>query len=266
MYFTILLIVITSVISYLGITKDFFQERYYFNIEKVFVYKQYYRLVTSGFLHISWMHLAINMFVLFSFGSGLESALGVLPFLVIYFVSLIGGNLLAILIHKQDEQYSSVGASGAISGLVFATIAIMPGLKIFFIPAWIYGVLYVLYTIYAIRSQRTDVGHAAHLGGALIGMLAAILMFPAALTNNFLPILAIIVPGIALIVIMIYNPNLILINKHTRHEQLTIEDKYNLSKKHEKEEIDRILEKINEKGINSLSKKEKQTLDDYSKS
>lgn len=266
MYLTILLIVVTCIVSYYGIKKEFFIDRYSFNIDKVLNHSEYHRIITSGFFHVGWLHLAINMFVLFSFGSGLETRLGVFPFLIIYLVSLVGGNLLAILIHKHNEHYTSVGASGAISGLVFATIALLPGLKIFFFPAWIYGVLYVLYTIYAIRSRRTDVGHAAHLGGALIGMAVAILMNPLAMTANLLPILAILIPGVALILIMIYKPELILIDKHTQYEQLTIEDRYNLSRKNEKEEVDRILEKINEKGIKSLTRKEKKALDEYSRS
>jgi len=266
MYFTIALIVITAGISYKGIKDEAFLSRFAFNIEKVLIYKDYRRIVTSGFLHVNWLHLIINMFVLYSFGSGLEAALGPLPFLIIYFSSLFGGNLLALLIHKHHNRYTSVGASGAISGLIFATIALFPALKILFLPSWIFGIAYVIYTIYAIRSQRTDVGHAAHLGGALIGMAFAILMYPGALAANWLPIIAILLPGVALIVVMIYRPDLILINKSTQRKHLNYEDRYNLSKYDQKKEVDRILEKIAQKGMSSLTRKEKQLLDEYSKS
>lgn len=266
MYATILLIVITCIISYKGLKNELFIDRYSFNIEKVLVYKEYIRLISSGFLHINWLHLVVNMFVLWAFGSGMEASLGISRFLLIYFSSLLGGNLLALWIHKHNESYASVGASGAVAGLIFASIALVPGLKIFFLPSWMFGVAYVLYTIYAIRSRRTDVGHAAHLGGALIGMTVAVLLFPYVLVEHWLPILAILLPGIALIVIMIHRPELILINKRSQEKQFTIEDRYNISKKNYQEDIDRILEKINQKGISSLTKKEKQMLDEYSRS
>ncbi|HTM66585.1 MAG TPA: rhomboid family intramembrane serine protease [Flavipsychrobacter sp.] len=266
MFATIALIIITCIISYRGLKNELFISRYSFSIEKVRVYKEYIRLVSSGFLHINWMHLVVNMFVLWAFGSGLEARLGIVPFLLIYFSSLVGGNLLALWIHKYDDSYASVGASGAVAGLIFASIAIVPQWRIFFLPSWIFGIVYVLYTIYAIRSQRTDVGHAAHLGGALIGMAVAVLMYPLILVSNWLPILAILLPGIALIVIMIRKPELILIDKRTQERQLTVEDRYNISRKQQKEEVDRILEKISQKGMDSLTKKEKETLDEYSRS
>ena len=266
MYLTYALIIITCIISYKGIKEDHFLHKYAFNIDKVLIYKDYQRIITSGFLHVNWLHLVINMFVLWSFGSGLEVALGMLPFGIIYFTSMIGGNLLALLIHKHNSAYTSVGASGAISGLIFATIALFPSLRILFLPSWIFGIAYVVYTIYAIRSQRTDVGHAAHLGGALIGMAFAILMRPSALANNWLPILAILLPGVALILIMIYRPDIILINKKTQRKHLNYEDRYNLSKFDQKKEVDRILEKIARKGMSSLTKKEKQLLEEYSRS
>jgi membrane associated rhomboid family serine protease len=266
MFATIALIIITCIISYRGLKNELFISRYSFSIENVRVYKDYIRLVSSGFLHINWMHLVVNMFVLWAFGSGLEARLGIFPFLLIYFSSLVGGNLLALWIHKYNDSYASVGASGAVAGLIFASIAIVPQWRIFFLPSWIFGIVYVLYTIYAIRSQRTDVGHAAHLGGALIGMAVAVLMYPLILVSNWLPILAILLPGIALIVIMIRKPELILIDKRTQERQLTVEDRYNISRKQQKEEVDRILEKISQKGMDSLTKREKETLDQYSRS
>jgi len=266
MYITILLIVLTCIISYKGLKDELFINKYAFQIEKVTVYKEYIRLVSSGFLHINWMHLAVNMFVLWAFGSGIEQGFGIFSLLLIYIVSMVGGNLLAMLIHKHNDSYSSVGASGAVAGLIFASIALTPGLKIFFLPAWIFGIAYVVYTIYAIRSQRTDVGHAAHLGGALIGMTTAVILYPTHILHNWLPVLLILLPGIALIVIMIHKPELILINKSTQKKQLTVDDRYNLSKRNFQAEVDRILEKINKKGIDSLTKKERQILDEYSRS
>jgi len=266
MYVTIALIIITIITSYKGFKNEFFINQYSFQVDKIQYHKEYYRLLTSGFLHVNWIHLLVNMFVLYSFGSGIEGATGILPMLVIYFTSLAGGNLLALLLHKHQSYYSSIGASGAISGLVFATIALFPQLKILFIPGWMFGVAYVLYTLYAIRSQRQDVGHAAHLGGGLVGMAFALMMFPGTLVNNWLPILCIFLPAVALIFIMVYKPELILVNKNDVYQQLTYEDKYNLHKHTSQSEIDKILEKVHERGMKSLTKKEKELLKQYADS
>lgn len=264
MYAAITLIVITIVVSYIGFRDEFFTDKYSFRIDKIREAKEYHRLVTSGFLHISWLHLLVNMFVLFSFGSGLEMYIHVLPFMLIYFASLVGGNLLALVIHKHQPYYSSVGASGAISGLVFATIALLPGMKIFFIPGWIFGLVYVIYTLYAIRSQRRDVGHAAHLGGGLVGMAVALAIFPETIVTNWVPVVCVFLPAVALILIMIYKPELILVNHADVRRAMTVEDHYNISKHTSQQEIDRILEKINERGMKSLTKREKELLERYS--
>ena len=266
MILTIALIAVTAIVSYKGFQDSSFLQQYSFSIHRVREYREYYRYVTSGFLHVSWIHLAINMFVLFAFGSGLEQAFGMVPFLIVYLGSLVGGNALALLIHKHSYRYTSVGASGAVSGLIFGSIALDPRLSIFFIPGWIFGALYVLYTIYAIRSQKTDVGHAAHLGGALIGMLISILLHPAAIVHNWLAILTIFVPGAALVLVMIYRPDLILVDKKNQRKHLSYEDRYNLDKLDRKKQVDKILEKISEKGISSLTGKEKKILEEYSRS
>ena len=266
MYITLALILLTIVVSYIGFKDEFFVDKYSFKVEKLQYNREYFRLITSGFLHINWIHLLVNMFVLYSFGSGIEAATGAFPFLTIYFTSLIGGNLLALLLHKHQSRYSSVGASGAISGLVFATIALFPQMKILFIPGWIFGVVYVLYTLYAIRSQRQDVGHAAHLGGGLVGMFFSLMLFPNTLVSNWLPIVCIFVPAIALILIMVYKPEWILVNKNDVRRSLSYEDNYNINKRTSQSEIDKILEKVHARGIKSLSKKEKELLKQYANS
>ncbi len=271
MFLAIALIVITCFISYRGLTNEAFMERYSFNVFKVREGTEYHRLISSGFLHISWLHLIINMIVLYAFGTGLESIIGSVRLGFIYFASLIGGNLFALWIHSENPRYSSVGASGAVSGLVFALIALFPQNRIGFfllpisIPSWIYGVLYVLYTVYAIRSRKTDVGHAAHLGGALIGMAVALFCYPETIVENWLPVLLIILPAVTLILIMIYRPHFLTLDKKTQKRHLTYEDRYNLNQRDRKQEVDRILEKINERGMNSLSKKERTLLEEFSK-
>ena len=90
MILTIALIAVTAIVSYKGFQDSSFLQQYSFSIQRVREYREYYRYVTSGFLHVSWIHLAINMFVLFAFGSGLEQAFGMVPFLIVYLGSLVG--------------------------------------------------------------------------------------------------------------------------------------------------------------------------------
>jgi membrane associated rhomboid family serine protease len=271
---SLILILVNCFVSWKGFNDRNFYERYEFSIEKVKIYKQYYRLVTSGFLHVNWMHLIFNMLALYFFSSSVELYFGPLQFLLVYFASMIGGDLLSLFIHRYDSGYSSVGASGAVNGIIFASIAVFPGMKmgLFFIPiaipAWIFGLAYVAYSIYGIRSRRDNVGHESHLAGALIGMLLAVAMFPAALVENYLVIGAIALPSIVFIYIILTRPHVLLINNQffrTQKKNLSIDQRYNAEKLDRQKEVDRILDKINKRGMKSLTPKEREMLEQYSK-
>jgi membrane associated rhomboid family serine protease len=268
-----ILIIANVIFSYKGFTSDIFFERYKFEVEKILLYKDYKRIISSGFLHVSWLHLFFNMFSLYAFSGIVEATLGIVKFLIIYFASLIGGNLLSLLVHRNDPDYSSVGASGAICGVMFASIALFPGMHVgffglFSLPSWIYGALFIAFSIYAIRSRKDNIGHEAHLGGALIGMIIALLMHPSAFAENYITILIIAVPTIIFIYLIATRPYLLLIDNlfYNEHKnQYSIDHKYNEERNLTQQEIDRILDKINRKGINSLTKKEKETLKENSK-
>lgn len=270
----LILIIINTAASWKGFNDPFFYERYSFNVEKVLVYKQYYRLITSGFLHVNWMHLIWNMIALYAFSGSIETYLGPLQFLLIYFASMIAGDLLSLFIHRHHGDFSSVGASAAVNGIVFAAIAIFPGMKIGFffiplaIPAWIYGLAYVIISIYGIRSRNNNVGHEAHLGGALVGMLIGIAMFPASLTENYLPILAISIPSLIFMYLIIKKPYALLIDNNyfkTHQRYQSIDHRYNAERASKQKELDEILDKINRRGMNSLTQKERELLQEYSK-
>lgn len=270
---SLLLIIANIIFSYKGFTIESFFEGYKFEVEKILVNKDYKRLITSGFLHINWTHLILNMVSLVLFSASIESYLGSLPFLAIYFASLLGGNLLSLFIHRHHGDYSAVGASGAVCGIIFSFIALFPGSSVGFffipfpIPGWLYGLAYVLYSIYGIRSKKDNIGHDAHLGGALIGMLVALLMHPAAFTENTTTILIIAVPAILFICLIIIKPHFLLIDNffyNAHHHYYDVDHKYNFNKANQQAEIDRILDKISRSGVKSLNKKEKQTLDEYS--
>lgn len=270
---TFLLIVVNVLVSYRGFTNPQFFARYEFEVEKILVYKDYKRLVTSGFLHIGWMHLLFNMYSLYIFSGMIEGSLGSINYLVIYFASLLGGSLFSLLVHRNHGDYSAVGASGAVWGVMFASVALYPEMDIrifpipLSIPNWIYALFFVAFTIYAIRSRRYNIGHDAHLGGALIGMILALIMEPSALLYHWGKILIILVPSLAFLYIIITRPHMLLVDNlfYKTHQDLSIDQRYNVERADQQQEIDRILDKIHRKGMRSLNKKERETLKAYSK-
>ena len=271
----LLLIVVNIIFSYKGLTSQSFFDRYDFAVDKVLVYKEYKRIITSAFLHVSWLHLGFNMIALYLFSGTVEYSLGSLNFLLIYFGSLIGAKLLTLWVHRHHGDYSSVGASGPIAGIMFASIALYPDMGIGFlfiplsIPAWIFGLLYVAFSIWGIRSKRNNIGHEAHLGGALAGMLLAAAIAPAAFIRNYVVILLITVPVLAFLYLIISRPHLLLIDNlyFKKHQNYySIDHRYNAARKQQQEEIDRLLDKIAAKGINSLTAKEKETLKRHAQS
>ncbi|HVF81246.1 MAG TPA: rhomboid family intramembrane serine protease [Flavisolibacter sp.] len=268
----LLLIVITIYISYKGFKNRAFMQHYGFDVDKVLTHKEYIRILSSGFLHVGWVHLIFNMIALYSFGSMLEPMLGWLPVLVIYFLALIGGSLLALFIHKNNSTYTSVGASGAVNGIIYASIALAPhmGIGLFIlpitIPAWAFGLAYVIFSIYGVKAKWGNSGHEAHLGGALTGMLTAIAMYPGAFSINYLPILAIVLPTIAFLLLIVYKPEILFMDAFSKKGRpYTIDHEYNYKKAQQQMDIDNILEKIHKKGLNSLTKREKEALEQYSK-
>jgi len=268
----IIIIVLNFIVSYRGFKDHIFFERYSFKIDAVRIEKDYKRLVTSGFLHVNWQHLIFNMLSLYFFIGSVENAIGSFYLILIYVTGLVGGNLLSLFIHRYHSGYSSCGASGAIAAIVFSTIALFPGMQIglFFlpsIPAWLFGLAYVLISIYGIRSRKDNIGHDAHLGGGLAGMLLAIILFPSVILQNTFAILVVALPAIAFILFIIYKPEALLIDNffYKRSKPVTVEDRYNLSRLSREKELDRLLEKIHVKGMKSLTSKEKEMLESYSK-
>jgi len=271
---TLILIIINVIVSYKGFSNILFFEKYEFRVDRVLYNNEYIRLITSGFLHAGWKHLFFNMLSLFFFAPTLEAIMGTPFFLTIYFVALLGGNLCALYLRRNDTDYSSIGASGAVSGVIFATIALFPDMTMSLMllpipmPAWLFGLLYIIYTIYGMKQRNDMIAHEAHFGGAIIGMLMAIMLQPTALMENYIIIALLMLPCVGFLYVAVKMPHVLIFNSFffKKKKIYTVEDKYNEERISKQTEVDRILEKISDKGISSLTAKERKILEDFSKS
>lgn len=203
---TLAIIAANVLVSLKGFNDYGFFERYKFNIAAIRNGQQI-RMITSGFLHVDFTHLLFNMLTLYFFSPVVIASVGVISFVLIYMASLLVGNLLSFYFHKQEYHYSAVGASGAVTGVLYSAILFYPdmGLYLFFIPiaipAWIFGLLYLLYSIYGMKSRIGNIGHDAHFGGAIAGYLLTLVLVPGLLQTNLWIVLVLAVP-IALLFVM----------------------------------------------------------------
>ncbi len=167
-----------------GFSNRIFFEQYLFHVGKILGRREYIRLLTSGFLHANIGHLAFNMIALYSFSTSIGRKFGFISYLVIFFGSLMAGNLLALYIHRRDPEYRAIGASGAVSGVIYSSIIIFPyqGISVMFlpvvIPSWLFGIIFILISVYGIRARLGNIGHEAHLGGAIAGILISVMLKP----------------------------------------------------------------------------------------
>jgi len=147
---------------------------------------EYATAVTSGFVHADGAHLFFNLMTFFFFAPGLERTIGTVRFVVLYFVALVLSNAGTWWKHRNNPHYASLGASGAISAVLFASIVYFPTQTLFIIPipvpipAPLFAVGYLAYSWYAARRQIGRINHDAHLGGAVIGLVFVALLDPRA--------------------------------------------------------------------------------------
>ncbi len=212
--FTVVLMVANGIFSFRGFSNRLFIEKYIFHVGSILGNNEYYRLFTSGFLHANIPHLAFNMLALYSFSQGIGRVIGILDFVLIYFGSLLAGNILALQINRNNPGYRALGASGAVSGVIFASIMMYPGGSISFlflpiaIPSWLFGIGFILVSIYGMRSGLGNLGHEAHLGGAIAGVLISLLIEPKLLLARPLLVAALIVPAAVYLILLVKRPDL----------------------------------------------------------
>ncbi|MFT4576754.1 MAG: membrane associated rhomboid family serine protease [Polaribacter sp.] len=187
--FVLGIIIANVLISMKGFNEYSFLDKYKFQVGKI-LNGEKVRMFTSGFLHVDWMHLIFNMYALYLFGEIVANILEVTSFLVIYVGSLLAGNMYSLFYHKAEPYYSAVGASGAVSGILYSAILLYPNMTLMLfplpipIPAYVFGVGYLLYSIYGMKKQLGNVGHSAHLGGAIGGFVITLLLFPGLISEH----------------------------------------------------------------------------------
>jgi len=191
-FITIGIILITAVISIVAFSNRDLYRRLLFNPYDVHHFRHAYRFLTHGLVHADWIHLLVNMMVLYSFGAVVElyylevfGTKGYLYFVLLYLGGLVLSSTPSYGKYKDDYSYSAVGASGAVSAIVFASIVFDPLNKIYLfmlpvgIPSIIFGILYLVYSWYMAKKNVDNIGHDAHFWGAVFGFGFTIIMKPA---------------------------------------------------------------------------------------
>lgn len=196
--FILVLLAAIALISYRAIKDPLLFNRLKFNVSSV-ENGEYYRLLTAGFIHVDYNHLFFNGFTLFIFGGNVLYGLGTLNFILLYLISLLMGNGLAYYYHKKNPYYTAVGASGAIMGIVYSSILMFPEMELAFIffpvpmPAYVFGVGYLIYTLFGIKSQNDGIGHTAHFGGAIGGIICTLVFDPFVFEKSFYTLVLMVV-------------------------------------------------------------------------
>ena len=201
---TIVVLAANILVSLKGFKNYSFFDRYMFRVRSIQAGEKY-RMFTSGFLHIDVPHLLFNMLTLYFFANVVIYWFSPVKFILIYLISLAAGNLLSFFFHKREPQYSAVGASGAVTGILYSAILLQPRmeLRLLFaipIPAYVFGIGYLLYSIYGIKSRTDNIGHSAHFGGAIGGYLTTLYFMPELLETNTLMAILLAVPIVILFV------------------------------------------------------------------
>lgn len=201
---TIFIIVATVLFSYKGFNDLTFFRKYQFHIGSIRAGEQI-RMISSGFLHADIGHLVFNMFTLYIFAPVVINYFGDFSFILIYVISLVFGSLLTLIMHKNEYSYTAIGASGAVTGIIYSAILLQPDmmLGLFYvipIPAYLFGIGYLLYSIYGMKAKNDNIGHTAHFGGAIGGYLITLIKAPAMLVENTFMVVLLAIPIVILFI------------------------------------------------------------------
>ena len=203
---SIIIIAITAIFTFQGLSNPNFFNKYKFNISAIRAGEQY-RMLTSGFLHADWFHFVFNMFSFWSFCGALENILNTTQIVIIYIGSLVLGSFLALKIHENEPHYSAIGASGAVSGVIYSAILINPESSVYLfgalkIPGFLFAILYLSYSIFGMKGRFDNIGHTAHFGGAVGGLFFTLMLKPI-LLNERLPFIGLMLLPIVVLFFLV---------------------------------------------------------------
>ncbi|MBW3517914.1 rhomboid family intramembrane serine protease [Flavobacterium sp. NKUCC04_CG] len=203
----LVVILVTVLVSFKGFNDPSFFSKYEFHIGRI-QNGEKYRMISSGFLHADIGHLFFNMFTLYMFAPIVISYYSSFYFILIYAGSLLVGNVLTLSFYKNNPYYRAIGASGAVMGVLYASILLNPGMNLYLffipipIPAYIFGIGYLSYSIYGMKKNNDNIGHAAHFGGAIGGFVLTLIKSPEIISNEPILVGLLLIPIIVLFVLI----------------------------------------------------------------
>ena len=190
---TLIILIITVAISLVAFGNETIYHKSLLNPYQAIHHQEYWRFLTSGFIHNNYVHLGFNMFTFFFFGGLVEQTFnyrlgetdGTVLFIVLYLTAIVVSDLPVAYKHKDNPAYNSLGASGAVSAVVFASILYYPTNNIYLfgligLPGFILGAIYVIYSYTQGRNMADHINHEAHLYGAIYGLIFGLIVYPQA--------------------------------------------------------------------------------------
>ena len=272
---TIVVLVITGLASLIAFQRPDLKDRWIFDPRAILAHKQYERMLTSGLIHANWLHFGINAFSFYSFGQSIELIYGIRTLLLIYCSSILGGSLLSLVIHR-NEDYRALGASGGVCGVIFASIFLLPGASITMfplpvgVPAYLYAVLFLFGSFMAHRSRSDNIGHDAHLGGAIVGLLVATGLYPTLVLAAPWMFAAVLGLSLCILAALIFNPLHLTSWRVWRTRAPSGDERsrryaHNRARNERLSRMDELLDKVSKRGIQNLSSSERRELDQLSK-
>ena len=272
---TIAVLIITALASFYAFQRPDLRERWIFNPQAILLHKEHYRMLTCGLIHRDWFHFAFNAFSYYSFARIIELVYGSGTMLLVYAASIVGGSVLSLIIHRHHE-YRALGASGGVCGIIFASIFLLPGNSVimfpfpFGVPGCLYAPIFLVGSLVAHRRQADNIGHDAHLGGAVVGLLVTTALYPRSVSAAPWMFATVWTLSLVILAVLVFDPlNLMKWPLETKEEPKGGERDRRYQENRERNQklaqMDGLLDKVARNGIQSLSTSQRQQLEQLSK-
>ncbi|RMG28418.1 MAG: rhomboid family intramembrane serine protease [Bacteroidetes bacterium] len=270
---SLLLIIANCLVAIRAFRDPAFYRKCALHVDGVLINKQYARLISAGFVHKNWQVLFFNMFVLLCFALSYREQMMLHSFFLAYMGGLLGGNLLALHVHRYDTYFQSTGSSGALSGLITACLLLFPGhqMQLFFLPlqlpAWLIGLAAILYSLYRLEPSASRFRYEEHLGGMIAGGCLSLLLHPHVLQQYPLMAMGFMLASVVFLLVcrvqlptyIDLNPPVeepVMIQLYNGREQRPLMDK--------ESELNFLLDEVARKGLNGLDPSQRSRLEELS--